>query len=283
MIANPIPKLPVFRIAVETLRFTIANAITLLRYAWPLIVTLAVISAALYWHFYPLNEKTFSEQDGALLFTFVVPILWAIAGASIAIPWHRFILHNEIPVTADLVRAPGVIVLYAVVAIAIFAIAFAAIAVPMALMPTPIAEIFYELKPSNWLNLAVVSVFWTIFALVVSRPMLVLPALAIGNKDVGVNIAWSRTRGNSVRMAIGYILALLPALLLIHALDAFFGTPQQMSRTGFVLSFLTTDAINMTVGMTSVTFLSLAYRHFFGTVSDDALATRPQNEPNAAQ
>ena len=73
-------------------------------------------------------------------------------------------------------------------------------------------------------------------------------------------------------MTAGIAIAILPAFALTSALYWFTGSPPELSRVGYMVSQIITDLINMTVGMTSVTFLSLAYRHFFGPIDGAATA-----------
>ena len=73
-------------------------------------------------------------------------------------------------------------------------------------------------------------------------------------------------------MTAGTAIAILPSFVLVSAITWIAGEPPQLSRLGFTILQIITDLINMTVGMTYVTFLSLAFRHFFGPVDGAATA-----------
>ena len=73
-------------------------------------------------------------------------------------------------------------------------------------------------------------------------------------------------------MTAGTAIAILPSFVLVYAITWIAGEPPQLSRLGFTILQIITDLINMTVGMTYVTFLSLAFRHFFGPVDGAATA-----------
>ena len=87
----------------------------------------------------------------------------------------------------------------------------------------------------------------------------ILVAVALGRSDIGLRDVWQATRRNTWRLALGPF-ACLVILALPGAITLRLGSMNRMSAA-IVLTLL--DLISIIGGVIGVSFLSLAYRHFF--------------------
>ncbi len=256
-------KLPVWRTVKESYRLTLFNLSALIRISWPWLIVLLVAIALLNWGFWPLElaaRKT-DQAFSSLLFilTSLVPVA---VGAAIAVPWHRYILLAEPIGLAPPWKFDGRVIRYA---------AFAAAIVGGFILPLVAAHEYLVLSitsengMSTTILVATVCamiVFWTVLIFAPIRLSLILPAIALGRTDIGLANIWVATRKNFWRLALAGVAATLFSLLLsigyIYLID------EPTSRIGFALWNSGNEFILMFGGMSYVTFLSLAYRHFYG-------------------
>jgi hypothetical protein len=252
---NSVPaKLPVWRTTKETLRYTWTHSGTFLRFAWPLLMISLPISAAMNWTDYPHNQK---------LFAFPLQFLWLAIGSMLAVQWHRFILLNEHPQSSVNLKLASVGLRYTAVIFALivlYAVSGGLLLLGLTKLhggPVATFNVVHWMAATTTLVLMLLCIF---------RLSLILPGLAILDKSARVKSSWEATHGNGWRIMLGALMAALPAMLLATSIKLAAGGPLGLSRIGYTATNIFTDFINMTAGMTSVTFLSLAYRHFFGPV-----------------
>jgi predicted lipid-binding transport protein (Tim44 family) len=84
-------------------------------------------------------------------------------------------------------------------------------------------------------------------------------AIALGQSDISLGDVWAATRRNTWRMALGplacIILLGIPGAIMFHL--------NGMNRLSAAAVLTLLDLISIIGGVVGVSFLSLAYRHFF--------------------
>ena len=216
-------KLPVFGTFGNMLDSVIENISTAFQVSWPWLLVLFPIRLAgdiihfwygkLEWARYSLNNK---EYDGIEI---VVTILTAIAFASIAVNWHRFILRSEIAEGGQRLRLDGLVWRYFFFGIAIFAlVTLVALGVGLALLLV------------GWALSTVSTAISILFGVVVGIPLILLlfgltfrwsvklVAIALGDTEFTLGDAWRSTTGNTWRLTGLYLLFVL-AISLIGSVD----------------------------------------------------------------
>ena len=259
-------KLPFWRTVAESYKLTFGNIRTLLQMSWPLLLALLPVSAVIRWIAWPLTQPKHPHPgfvEWALGFSHNLVML--AVGAAIAVPWHRFILFNEkTPVTQspwDDARTKAYIGLGLLL---LMITEFGA-----ALRSAGILATNDRLLNSSETNELL------IFLLLTVRWSLAFPAIAIGRESQPRSDSWDATKGNYWRMFWGGILTMVIPIVIILTLAAH--TEGKLTQNTFAaLSGLFT-VVWMFVGMSYVTFLSLAYRHFFGPIEVEAAASTPPN------
>ncbi len=223
--------------------------------------------------------EDFGVWDGIL--SFAAPLLpSALIGASAAVVWHRLVLRGEEISVGAVVSLDGAVLRYAglVLALVLATLLVGTILVSVAVVP--LVSVLSAASPSDLAtasastDAAVVWIFETplglaallvgghlLFApvaLVAVRLMLRLPAIAVGANHVMLQEVWQATRGNSWRLYLGSAATIAPTnigMLLCNAAseDRFLAS----------LSAAAAELIWLAAGLVFVSFMSLAYRHFF--------------------
>jgi hypothetical protein len=284
MTASAPPKLPVWKTALDCYRVTWRHLGDFFRFAWPWLLGLSTISGLLNWFFYPIVRQQIAESgNGAIAHVVLSLILSTAAGAMIAVPWHRLLLLAETPSTAqnfniDAGKRRYFLMALALICILMIPAILGGYFAPQNSKPNDPEKISDSDFAAIMLSLATI-----IFAPWLSRLWLVLPGIAIGRRDARISNIWTTTRGNTWRIFWSGMLATFPLLFAtgfavyytfsdIHG-DLLASFPYR-SKSEFTLNGVGTDLISITVGMLYVTFLSLAYRHFFGPI-ENAAASAP--------
>ena len=113
-------------------------------------------------------------------------------------------------------------------------------------------------RSPDW-AVGVASLFALPICLIVARCSPILVAVALGRSDISLGEVWQATRRNTWRLAMGPVVCLilfaLPSTIMFHL-----GGMSRLS-TAVVLTLL--DLISLIGGVVGVSFLSLAFRHFF--------------------
>lgn len=264
-------KLPLWRTVRRAYALTWANLRSLgtVAMVWgPVVfVVLFAVNWATWPYFQP--EATFVQT-----MTAVVPlaIASALLGATAAVAWHRHILLGEMVTAAQVGRFDARVWRYAglvlglswVVFLPLLVIGGVVSFVPDATPPSEAATGAAE-PADEELGAAASVLMAIIFALVsiplalpVMRLLPVLPAVAVG-EWAGMRAAWRATRGNSWRLLAGSLVTALPAIAFI-----FTGLHYE-ARFASSLWSAVNEVVWLVSGLVFVTFLSLAYRHFFPT------------------
>jgi hypothetical protein len=271
-------KLPVWSLAIGTIQLTFKHFTTILVYAWPWLILLAAISSAINWTYYPWDKSILAGKEGVLFAFMLLPLLWMAVGSLVAVPWHRYLLLDEKPRSVNIAYFAGTGLRYfAIVTFFTFLPVLTGF-IPILFLGEFHGEDLQTFTSSDWTRIASISVVAALTIICLSRVALRLPALAISKNDFRFRNSWMTTRGNALRMTAGALLAMFPALAFVYAIEWAVGSSSALSRIGYTVVQNIYDFINMTVGMTSVTFLSLAYRHFFGPV-ENAAASVPSPRP----
>lgn len=211
-----------------------------------------------------------------LLPIFGVYLLFAVAGVSIAVAWHRrIILGEKIRFSGNNIVS-GNFWRYVGVGIAICLIAFSVLILFMFLSP------FFLYSPTDGRNFfgyfAAFVLLYLVGVSVVLRLCLLLPARAVGNLSLSFKEAWNRTRGNTWRIFWGILACALPPGLIIQLAFLFlFGffdplslaNPQSFASGSFLPTLSAVGTVFYLLALPIwIGFLSLAYLHFFGRRPD---------------
>jgi hypothetical protein len=195
--------IPVF---IEVLRGTIANLGMALRISWPWLLLLVPLQVA--FSLYETRGMSSAPQDVALVPHLVSTAYWLaamLAGASIAVNWHRFLLLDE--EATDWLRLDRPVwrymwngVLLILLMIPLFIIFF----IPLFIFTDAVPPGGEPVRPSLFFVLE------TLLAMIVpmailQRLSLKFPAIALGRDDYGFRDGWRDTRGNFLRI-IGFTL-----------------------------------------------------------------------------
>jgi hypothetical protein len=262
-------KLPVWKTIGESYVIWFRNLPELVRIAWIWLLIMAPILALFMWWQAPaMMEMMLNARAGkpdpnpgmtaltqALNAIVLVPIL-----SSIAVAWHRLLLRNE-HVSGPYLRLDSVVVGYAVL---FFLIAL------LPSLPQYLGQIYLALTQpprateinAGAMLVSTIGSILTLIAMFCScRLFMVLPAKALGI-DMSFRTAWAATRKNTWRLFWGYMLSLLP-LMIVGGTVGWWLVVAQPSRAVTASVWTALTLLWALFGMVGVGFLSLAYRHFF--------------------
>ncbi len=237
----------------------------------------AVTGPLLFVVLFAVNWLVWQYRDAidlpSVLFYMLPPVLAsALIGALAAIAWHRRLLLAE-PVTAGQLLRPdrrtfryaGWVVLLAfgamLVVVAISLATFDALnpdASPATAPPsseTDAAVSFDWSETAPWI--AGLFIVFSALSYPAIRLMLILPAIAISDSAAKAGCIWRATQGNFWRLYWGTLAttaALIPWMLLGFAGEG---------RESSALASAIFEAVWLIIGLVFLSFLSLAYRHFF--------------------
>lgn len=255
------PKLPVWRTAFEPYRLTLANIGALGALAWAWLLVLLVVSAGLYWSFWP-SEMAAREAGGGGSSTLFLAMLAvsSLAGAAVAVGWHRFLLLGEDVVDQPSLRMDARVWRYLAALVGLTV----PLVVPVVMLEAleGVSENVSEAETDRLMLawIACVSV-WLVLLPLLNRLMLILPAIAVEPEPPSLAAVWSRTRRNTWRLLLGTLLTLLPPILISSALVmAEIKVDGSEGRIVYTLHSTLSEVAAFLVGMVSVTFLTVAYR-----------------------
>lgn len=275
-------KLPVWKTALESFRLTVRNFTTLLRFAWPWLLIFMAASAALYWNLYEAEQSALAAGNwGSPKLFYATTVLSTVIGAFIAIPWHRLLLVGEQPASPSL-AIDRRHVMYALLTLALFA---------LAPLPVLLADLVtaptVETEGLSIRDAAIAAGVLGFVAcwLVINRLSLVLPVIALDPSRASVREAWHITRGNTWRLFASsglILLVIVPIFATLAVISEFFSgwneTQEKIevtpvpSQVWFTAHSVLFEIAGITLGMLFVTFLSLAYRHFYGLTAPSEAA-----------
>lgn len=222
-----------------------ANAVTIL-------AALLVIAMIINWVAFP------TEKDGGGWLTIgVLPIASILFTAMVAVPWHRFVLDGE-PLSKLGFTLDPRIGLYAIWGCLLSLPLFVGLALALSV---DIAEADTPENDAAAFRLLVGILLEVAYLVLSMRLWLKLVAIAIDDRNGTLSVIWRSTAWNTWRVAWGSALTLMPALL-FGAFAYWLETMAPGSRLLHALLNAASTTFGVILGMVSLTFLSLSYRHF---------------------
>jgi hypothetical protein len=255
-------KLPLWPTVRDSFVVTVRHAGIFFRFAWPVLVALAVSDAVSAWLSFPgqLRVRADSNASEPVVVGFE---LWSamasiLGGACLAVLWHRYIVGKFEPTSTGLFEQRGRVLAYfgwVLLSIVPFA---------LAVLPAIALILLSDLSPS-WSILALAPILSLVALIPFFRYVLIFPAAALGHEARLRSVSYA-TRGNAEVLAFGTYFSALPSFLIMFLID-----PTQADDR-LVATVLTTagNFVHMVAGMPIVTFLSLAYLHFAEAIRDAA-------------
>ena len=255
-------KLPFWRTVAACYLTVGRNFGQLIRMSWLWLLIMLPVYAAVYWLSWPLDagaEQAGAGQSGTGFVTFAISSLPNIveipALASIAVAWHRLVLHGERVRGPFYLRLDGVVWLYALILLALLVVA---------LGPFLCAVSFAGARPEGpdslaavWALLSFIAVGFVVAFLLLPRLSLVLPAIAVGEQRTLWDV-WRASRGNTWRLAGASLLCSLPPLIPSVVLLQY---AEPSARARWVIASTVSSLTYVLITTIAVTLLSLAYRH----------------------
>ena len=289
------PKLPVWNTVVQSYVLTFKNLGWFVQMAWVWIVLFVAALAAIYWVSWPYQQV--AKASGKFIWgEFLGPIpVSLLVGSSIAVAWHRRLLLGEDVASSAYLRIDRTVLIYFLWG-ALFTLFWL---VPILLTISVIDGLSQNAAPQASIDstansdtvvsndevpgfgtspvelllaagftIAILfggTIAFSILFYIPTRLSLILPALALGRQKFAAGDSWRITSGNFWRLYIGTALAVALPLSSVLLSMIFLGFSEISStRIWYVFDGCLTEVISLVIGMTGITFLSLAYRHFVG-------------------
>ena len=262
-------RLPVLRTVRDAYVETFRNLSAFIRIAWAWLLIMTALVAFASWFLWPLQELALAAGTSSSV-TYVAPVISLVAGTSVAVAWHRLLLARDMPPSIAYVRLDGVVLRYVMVALAM--------ALPFYLILDVLAALF--IQPSEQttvreiIRLGVAIAAWLVPVAATylgTRLSPILPAIALGRADVTLAAVWRATAWNWWRLFLGLILSGLLPMILVYApflvRDWNKDTTQAETQLGFIQTNLETELAGFVGGIFAVSFISFAFRHFFGATA----------------
>lgn len=267
-------KLPLFATVKAAYAMTWANVRSLGTVAMVWGPVVFVMMFAVNWVVWPYDQ---GEPSLWAMFGSMIPVMLvsALVGATAAVAWHRLVLTDGAIRPDQVLRYDRTVLDYAAWVLGLVVIGFLIVlAVPLIAVglaefllsdspePTAVAETPDQISgqtPPHWevsVILIVGALLFGPFAYPAIRLMPILPAIAIGAPH-GAGAVWRATRGQFWRLYLGALLATLPAFVPYFIIFDF------KDRLASTLWDAATEVSWLVSGLVFVTFMSLAYRHFF--------------------
>jgi hypothetical protein len=207
--------------------------------------------------------------DPAALVPNIAPLVGLIAlpaFASVAVAWHRLLLRDEHPRTAAYLRLDYIVAAYIGVALAGHLVLQAPNFVTVAFRFSGAAQ-----RDAVALVAAVEPFVSFAVMFILGRLSLVLPALALGRRDVTLRAAWNVGKGNTWRLFGAYALCFVPVFVLTNGTLTFLS--HNDDHVAGTVALIAMSLLMLPVSMIGVGVLSLAYRYFF-----ESSAQRPRTD-----
>jgi hypothetical protein len=252
-------KLPLWPTVRESYGWAFGHIAEVAVKAWPVLAMLAAVSFVIHWLAHPYASVTGSVIGNALTVV-VLPAAVIAFGAMIAVPWHRFVLEGEPLPPVRLARSARLVAyfLWAFALAAPFYASIFALSVAFESGATDSSGENFDLK-----------MILTIIAFIVGAYLFVrfgikLVAVALGDRAVTLANIWRATSWNFWRLFWGGLLAVVPFIVVGGALLVL--VPDEgSSRWAYSVANALVTLAEVLLGLVSLTFLSLAYRHFMRT------------------
>jgi hypothetical protein len=199
-------------------------------------------------------------------------LVFAFAGVSIAVAWHRRIILGEHPGFSGSNVATKGLWRYVWTGIVIYLIVFLPLMVILLSESLLFPSVAKAGTPWSLILIPMIFLLWLAGVAIILRLSLLLPARAVGDLNLTFKETWKRTRGNTWRMFWGIVACTVPPMLAVQL-------PVQMVSSSFlILSHGTSDG-DAIVGVAAISailfasnlltlpiwfgFLSYSYSHFF--------------------
>jgi hypothetical protein len=249
-------KLPLWRTVRESYALGFENMGDLVRWGWPVLAALSVVSLACYWFEHVSEVET--ENRGFSWISFVaIPIVTVVFTTMMAVPWHRLVLKGEPLRGAQMTVAPRVIAYVAwglFMVVPVYLVSYLTLRFAGALGAEEGSSPVLQFVP-------LILLLTVLFLYVTFRIGIKLVAVALDDTTSTTAVIWRRTTWNFWRLFWGTTLTFLPTLLLV-ALYTWLVPSDRFSRLGYAAAETGFLVATVLLGMISLTFLSLAYRHF---------------------
>lgn len=275
------PLLPVRKTIDETYRFVWLNFGEFFRIAWCWLL-LAVLALFLFYccghAFFPVPQftpqqlshaKTFAEvtQEMQSFYSqnklfIILAALQALVpgffGVSIAVAWHRLILRNEKVSETYYLRFDAVVWNYLWTSAVISLISF---------IPEAIKFLASLMSSSIFmLSITVSPVVGVIMVYYIVRLPVILPARALGIRRISFGDVLQRTRWNFWRLAWAGLLSVLPCFFILIPFSIGFSKIEAAVAAPMLHALLSVLLVVVGIAVFApfyLTYLSLAFRHFF--------------------
>jgi hypothetical protein len=249
-------KLPVLSIVTQAYRAPLANLGPLARVSWLWLVLMLTGMFLFYWTVWPWHpgpaDGDYWVETAIWWAELIVPLPFL---SSIAVAWHRFLLRDEQVRSSLYLRLDRVVWSYALICLLYWA---------SVLVWVSYGVLWPEIHDAETIPLTVRAaavLLAGVFLVVGARVSIVLPAIALETPGAGWRQVWIATRFNTWRLALGALLCVAPVLAIGPLLT---WVDLSDHRTGHALQqagYMLLEAILVIFG---VSFLSFAYRWFFG-------------------
>jgi hypothetical protein len=223
----------------------------LIRMSWLWLLILLPVTAALRW--LSLEIEPWEAEPAGSLLDALASIIQLPVLASIAVAWHRLVLHQERVSGPFYLRLDRTVLRYTVYLFVLFVLTEGPIATVNSLLAGDSAD-----PITIGIAFGIILVALGIAIFVLPRLSLVLPAIALG-EGLSLAAAWQLTRGNAWRLAVATLLCSLPLALAFAVLFWFLTDGTNASS---VLQAALNALVYVLIVTVGVSLLSLAYRHF---------------------
>ena len=251
-------RLPLWHTVADAYRLTIGNFGYLIRVSWVWVLVMLPVAFAFHYMAFQLGWHRMSDLSSfGSAANFLIPtLLYMPMLASIAVAWHRRLLADEVWQGRYYLRLDRTVAGYLGLALIVTATAIAPLYALVALADRSASEGWTERLVLVCLLMFAVGLF------ISTKIWLALPARALGRSGFGMRQAWSETNRNFWRLFVGFILCVIPVVIIAGALALL-----EVDWTGieepavYAASVALFDlVVTFLAGMPVVSFLSLAYR-----------------------
>ncbi|NOU06314.1 MAG: hypothetical protein HOO99_09045 [Hyphomicrobiaceae bacterium] len=278
--SNPNPSKLRWGTAFEAFTATWHYRSELLQLSWFWLLLILPIMGTLDWILYPWT----SNSEGSALVsigTAMVPqMVGMFAGASVAVAWHRLIINGENPTSDVYFRVDATVIKYFIAAVIIVILFTLPVAIGIGIFGGPVSEIAAAPEPASPLPMDTNASSLTCFVcLLIAAPLitfalaiisylptrfaLILPAIALGHKDTSLAKSWNATRRNYIRIFFGTMISGL-AVCAFSLLPWLITGIENPTRWTSALTTIFGTVLGFTLGMVSITFISLTYSQLLG-------------------
>lgn len=241
------PPLPVNDLVRRTYRDLWANRAGLVRIGLP-------------WLLLPLVLDVLASASGDLgtIVGIAASFVALVGFSAIALSFHRFILLGE-PLAGPMAPLTLRVIRYLLTGVLVSILA----AIPGALL-IGVTGLLGLQGEGNLVGIAVTGVALALAFVVFARLQVAFPAIAVGDRAIGLQGSWALTRGNGMRLLSGMLLSILPVLAVFVIAQLVIGTAVAMGaeRLGNFLALVVGVAGGWVQAPLVATFLSYAYLFF---------------------